>query len=295
MDSRCSNLVAALALLIATGGFALFAATARAGERIEFSAPAIPLAKHKEDNAWDLNPLPGDEQDPLSMDDLFNARPEPNRLTNSSNVNMQRAWDGKSSDGLLRQRDEYGRETGQYESKNGAYASKDAQDNSRFDQKNGYDKDDAQQDRDQYGRETPKDKNGGFWSRPLSEDSSASDRFSTAKFMSYMDESATLSGGAYDTRMNTSVLAADSAGNAASFPDYESAFPFADAQSHVPGEEVDAAPGASPELRAWDVPSPDLSSTKFSSSPGQSSVTRGVVAPNRPVNLPMPRRPGDPY
>ncbi len=43
MDVRCSNSVAALAVLMGGGVCALFAPTAWAGDRIEFSAPAIPL------------------------------------------------------------------------------------------------------------------------------------------------------------------------------------------------------------------------------------------------------------
>src|ERR1700678_448237 len=44
MDFRSFNAVAAVALLIASGGCALFAPAAGAGDRLEFSTPAIPLA-----------------------------------------------------------------------------------------------------------------------------------------------------------------------------------------------------------------------------------------------------------
>jgi hypothetical protein len=44
MDIRCSNSVAVLAVLIAGGVCAFFAPAAYAGDRIEFSAPAVPLA-----------------------------------------------------------------------------------------------------------------------------------------------------------------------------------------------------------------------------------------------------------
>jgi len=44
MDFRSSNAVAALALLIASGCGALFAPAAGAGERLDFSTPAVPLA-----------------------------------------------------------------------------------------------------------------------------------------------------------------------------------------------------------------------------------------------------------
>jgi hypothetical protein len=43
MDFRCFNSVAALAVLIGSGACAVFAPAARAGDRIDFSAPAIPL------------------------------------------------------------------------------------------------------------------------------------------------------------------------------------------------------------------------------------------------------------
>jgi hypothetical protein len=44
MDFRCSNSVAALAVLMGSGVCAWFAPAAWAGERIEFSAPAVPLS-----------------------------------------------------------------------------------------------------------------------------------------------------------------------------------------------------------------------------------------------------------
>ncbi|HTA29658.1 MAG TPA: hypothetical protein VK731_04205 [Candidatus Cybelea sp.] len=44
MDIRCSNSVAALAVLITGGVCAFFVPAASAGDRIEFSAPAVPLA-----------------------------------------------------------------------------------------------------------------------------------------------------------------------------------------------------------------------------------------------------------
>jgi hypothetical protein len=47
MDVRCSNSVAVLAVLIGSGAYALFAPVLRAGDRIDFSAPAIPLGVAK--------------------------------------------------------------------------------------------------------------------------------------------------------------------------------------------------------------------------------------------------------
>jgi hypothetical protein len=44
MDVRCSNSVAALAVLMSSGVCALFSPAAWAGDRIEFSAPAVPLS-----------------------------------------------------------------------------------------------------------------------------------------------------------------------------------------------------------------------------------------------------------
>ena len=44
MDSRCSNSAAVLAVLMGIGACALFAPESHAGDRIEFSAPAIPLS-----------------------------------------------------------------------------------------------------------------------------------------------------------------------------------------------------------------------------------------------------------
>jgi hypothetical protein len=333
MDSRCSNAVTALALVIASGG-AFFASPARAGDRIEFSAPAIPLAipqpeveikeskktispedvsagisegaemggsqqyiitksKHNEDNAWDLNPLGDEGQNRRSADDWFTSLPEQNRLSNSSSLNMQRAWDGTSPDNLLRQRNNAGREIGPDGLRSGPDTLRGGQEESKLGQKNGYDQEDAKE-RDRYGREVSNDKENGFWSKSLSSDSSATDRFSTSKFMSYMDESATLSGGSYEKRASISAFAADSTHDAALLSGIGNDLPVDDGRSFQAGLPIDEQAGASPELRAWDATASGLSPTRSDFNPVQNSPSR-VVAPNRPVVLPMPKRPGDPF
>jgi hypothetical protein len=342
MNFRSSNSVAALALLMATEGCALFAPAAHAGDRLEFSTPAIPLAvprpevetkepkkmtgsqdlsagmagatetapqqqtlsaKSTSKDKYDLdaNPILGKDQDKRDADDWFTARPEetPKQATNSSSSNMPHGWDAKASDGSFQRRNDGGFEAGQTASRFGSQIGSD-----RY---NVWDGDHKERDSDRfgrnserYGRETSSDKDGLFWLKKYSQESSGTDRFNGARFTPFKDESGILGlvGGAHDSRVTMPVpvpgAATDSAHNMALPPGFENYTPFDDSQNRQTGEQFGEQAGANQGLRAWEPPPSSRLPARNSSNPGQTSRSQ-VGAPNRPVNLPFPKRPDSPF
>jgi len=343
MNFRSSNSVAALALLIASGGCVLFAPTARAGERLEFSTAAILLAvphpdvetkepkkmtgtedigagimsgvdmgsqqmivttRSKSKSKYDLNskdkygldsgdkydldsnPLLGEDQDKRDGDDWLTAPPEPNRMTNSGSLNMPHEWDAKNSDNLFQRKNETGFEAGQ--------------DSSRFgiqigaDRDNAWDGDRNARDGERYGRDSSNDKNSSFWAKTLNHDSLVADRFDAARSATSKDESENFGFSAHEPRKAEPAPAADSTHNMALPPGFGNFTPLDDSQNRQTGEQFSYQPGVNQELRAWEpLPSGRLPA-RSTSKPGQNSPTR-VVAPNRPSNLPFPKRPDSPY
>jgi hypothetical protein len=312
MDFRCSSSVGAIALLVGSVSCTFLTTAARAGDRIEFSAPAIPLAvpqpaveikhphetigsagaaagllddvnmvappqvivsrpKTKEQNPWSLNPLQADDPDQRNADNWFTSQSEPNRLTNGSGLNMQRDADTRDSSSLLQQRYDSAHEAGQ----------------------NRFDRDQAQTD-DPSGRKSSSDPEASLLAKALGRDSSGSYQFSGGRFMPFMDQFRTFTGGAYEQQMNNSTLSANSAYDTTLPADNESYTPQDESRNRQASQQADAADQS--YLRAWEPP-PDRSSTSRSSSSStlnQDNPSR-VVAPNQPVNLPMPKRPGDPF
>ncbi len=316
MNFRCSKAVVALALLIGSVGCALFAPAARAGDRIEFSAPAIPLtvpqpdveikepnkmittadvadgvmggadmaplpenviiARHKtrEQDPWGSNPLRNDDPYQRDAGDWLTARPESGHLTNGGSLNMQRGWDSSPSGSLLRRREDSGLETGQNAS--------------RFDALNGFDKDNARE-KARFEQGSFSEKEASFWTKAFNHDLSAPNPVNVFRFVPSMKEFG--AGGAYEERISNPARAADSARAPALPPGNASYTPMDENQSRQIGEQ---AGGGQEYLRAWEPPPSRPPTSRTYSDPDQIRASR-VAAPSKPVRLPMPKRPGDPF
>jgi hypothetical protein len=342
MDFRCSNSVAALAVLIGSGACAFFAPAACAGDRIDFSAPAIPLGvpqpdaevkeptrmigsggaadgfmggaemaapsqyfivkpKSREKEAWGLDSLRDNDPDQRHADDWFTSRPDPTRVTNSNRLNMKQGLDPNASGNLLQQRYDSGLDGGQSESRFGARNGLDRdnskfsaqngldRDYSKFGAKNGLDKDNARSS-DRLGRGVFSADDDSLWTKAFSRDASGMDRFNSMRLRPSMSDAKPFSGGAYEERMNNPWLGQDSAQTAAP-PGYAGYTPLDDGQSRPTGEP---AGESQVYLRAWDPSASRVLPSKNFSNPDQINTSH-VVAPNRPVTIPMPQRPGDPH
>jgi hypothetical protein len=346
MDFRSSNAVAALALLMASGGCALFAPAARAGDRLEFSTPAIPLAvphpdvETKEtkkftgpddpsagimggmdtgsqpqirvsraksrdiydlDSKYDLNssdkydldsnPLLSEDQNKHDANGWSAARPDPNHLTNSSgNLNMPRGWDEKDSGSLLQRRNDSSLESGQNASRFGSQTGDD--------KNNMWDGDRNAREGDRLGRESADDKDGSFWTKRFNLGSSRTDQFNASRFMSFTDEAEKFGVAAHEPRVPEPGLAADfshiTESSSALPPGFGNMTPFDDGQNRQMGEPMGEQAGPNQDLRAWEPPPSSIPQPRSSSILGQGGPSR-VMAPNRPVNLPFPKRPDSPF
>jgi hypothetical protein len=351
MDLRSSNSVAALALLIASGGVALSAPAVPAGERLEFSTPAFPLAvphpdveikepkkvigseemapgmmggvnmgsqqqivstKPKSRDIYDLNSEDGyglDSKDKyglgskdkydLNSDPLLsegqqkrdpyswlNAGLEPGPMSNGVSSIMPREWDEKDSNRPLLRKNDSGFEAGQNPSRYGTQAG--------MERDKAWDGDRNARNGERYGRDSADDKPYSFWSKTLDRDSSAADRFSTARFPTPKDEAVTFGFIANEPRKTEPLPAADSAHNTELPAAFGNFTPFDNSQTRQIGEQFGDRAGANQEFRAWEPPPPKAQPSRGSSSPVQNSWTR-VVAPNRPVSLPFPKRPDSPF
>jgi hypothetical protein len=143
MDFCRSNSVAVLAVLLGGGACAFFAPAACAGDRIDFSAPAIPLGvprpevevkvpkgmigsrgitglmgsdamaapsqyfivtpKTREKDVWDLDPILGDDPDQRGAGDSFTSRSDSARATNNNRL-MKQGLNPNSSENQIQQR-----------------------------------------------------------------------------------------------------------------------------------------------------------------------------------------------
>jgi hypothetical protein len=358
MNLRSSNSVAALALLVAGGGCALFAPAARAGDHLEFSTPAIPLSvphpdveiketkkmtgaadmtagmtggivagsmqqivtsKSKSKDRYDLNSKDGfglesddkyglgskdkydlDSRDKYDLDsdsllrdaqekhdpfEWLNAGQDPGRATNSGSLNMPREWDAKDSNSLLQRRNEFGAETGPNASRFGSPIG--------FERERAWDSDRNAQDNQRYGRDASSDKDYSSWIKAPNHDSSGTDRFNAARFATPKDESVSFGFSVNEPRKTEPAPAADSTSALALPPGFGNFTPFDGSQNRQIGEAFGGQTGASPELRAWEPATSGSLPARMSSNPALNASTR-VVAPNRPVNLPFPKRPDSP-
>jgi len=313
MDYRCSTWAAGLTLLIGSSG-ALLAPATEAGDRIDFSAPAIPLdipqpeveiresqkaivattgvnlpmtdssymdmpqqvtvsrPRFRDKSPWDDDVFQDDEKDPRNNDDLFTARPEPNRGTNGIGLSMQRVQDKSDSSRLLLRREDSGLETGR--------------EDSRFGDRKAAEKESGR-DGDRLGLNFTKERNDSLLFKAFGRDPAAPARFSAWGSTPSADETRTLTGIESDEQKSRVGLPMEAARSETLPLGYGS---YAPDDRRKADEQAAAAPGY---MRAWEPPAPRSLPSKNYSNPYQINPAR-VVAPNRPVNLPMPKRPGDP-
>jgi hypothetical protein len=338
MHFRSSSLVVS-ALLIAGGGCILLAPVTQAGEHLDFSTPAFPLAvphpaveaketkkptasesingvmvapdiapqgvvisrpRHRDQDAWDSNPLLGEDQNKRSFDDWITGPPEPNLSTNGSNLNMPRGWDAKDSQDPQRRRNDSGLEANQNASRFGSSIGLDGENKrdedrnaSRYGSPIGFDGENKR-DGDRYGRDSYSDKDNLSFFKMFGHESSDKDKFTGARYTPFRDETATVEGAARESRMREMKASLDSVPNSSLPSDFGSYTPFDNSQSRLTANQMEAQSGIDHSMRAWEPPASidHLPVARGNLNLGQNIPSR-VVAPNRPINLPFPKRPGD--
>jgi hypothetical protein len=369
MDFRCSNSVAALAVLIGSGACAFFVSAAWAGDRIDFSAPAIPLSvphpdveikeparmirsgdfaggmmdgpemaaptqyyvvksKSREKDDWSLDPRLNDDPDQRDADDLFASRPDSTRATNSNALNMKQASNPNASGSLLQQKYDSGfdgdpsawrfgsqsgldGENSRFGSQSGSdrdhakfgtrnrldrdYAKFGARNGSdrdyaKFDAQNGSDRDNGRSS-DHLGRGFSKADDDSFLTKVFSRDASEADRFNAMRSLPSMSDVKEFNGGAFEERLSNPELGQDSAHTAALPPGYAGFTPLDNGLNRQTGEQPGEGQVSFP---AWGPSASPVSPSRSSFNQDQFNASR-VVAPNRPVTLSMPQRPGDPH
>jgi hypothetical protein len=316
MVSGPSNWVVVAALLAGCGGAAFMVPGVHAGQRIEFSAPAIPLSVAKEDKEAKeperINVSPGmgaggigvgGMEMPPAMTIVImpskarakegwesgtsgdQGRNDPNAdlwrsistdgglLTND--VGLRQAWDSGAADRLSQ--------------RGSAFGSDNTRDARRFGTQNESDRNGVRGENG-LGRAFSDDNDSSFWSKAFGRhDPSVLGRLMDGGFNPYAGDTSRAAAGI--SRAASSFFNTGSAASPLVLPDYASS-PFADDALRRQGGESAGAPQE--QMRAWEVQS--AARQQFRSSPGreQPGPVR-VVAPNRPVNLPLPKRPGDPF
>jgi len=337
MDFRFSSSAATMALLIATGGCALFASAAHAGDRLDFSSPALPLAvphpqvevkdtkksfssdeasgiapgldmapeqgfvvsrsKHKEDDVWDTNPILGEGQDKRDFNNWLEARPEPNPMTNSANgFNTPRGWDSRNPDDPFHRKDDPNIQS-QNGPKLGSAIGFDAENikdpdknNSKFGSGIGLD---AQltRDNDRFARDSSNDKDSPSWLRTMGRDPMDKEKYRGGRYTTFRDESASVTG-PRDIRTSEPQPMPDPVHDMAIPSEIGSYTPFETTERRLSGEQSGRQTGMG-SLRAWEQPAAaNRLPSRGSFDPSLNRSSQGV-APNRPVNLAFPKRPGD--
>jgi hypothetical protein len=255
--------------------------------------------KHKDEDDGDANTILGADKDKHDLDNWLTARPEANTanaFTNKSGFGMPRGWDTKSSDDLLRRRNDNSFEAGQDTSRFGSP--------SRFgslglDGENVRDSERMGRDSDRRGRESYEEKTDSSLFRAFDRNSMDKEKeiYSAAGYSNFKDDSFKadvlgLSGsGAHQPKANESRPDSETGLP----PGYDSYTPFDNSQSRLTSQLTGQQFGGDQLLRAWEQP-PTANRSTFRNSGGigaaQANPNR-VVAPVRPINLPFPKRPGD--
>lgn len=319
MEFRCSKAVAALILMMGANGGGFLAWPARAGDPIEFSAPAIPLAvpqpdveikepaqtigslnavgggvldpeegfstevivvrpRHKVSEPLEANPPREGEASQLTGDGWLTPQPETSHLANGSAVSAQRGEEAGAFGSILRR----GGDSGLQGEKIG----------SRFGAQSDSIRENAG-DTDRFGRPTSNKEDDSFWAKFLNRPPSAFGQASGGGFMSQMDESKSLDGGASEVRINNAALSAESTRTLGLPADSGSFATFEERRSRQADDQSGANQMNPGYVRAWEPPLSHALPPKSHSKLGEAGPSHGG-APVRPVTLLMPRRPGDP-
>jgi hypothetical protein len=313
MNFRCSKSVAALALWLGGVGCALWTPAAGAGEAIEFSAPAVPLAvpqplveikepgkmigsadasdgvmdgaemtpptqiiirRQKKNDPWEATSLRGDNPDRHDFDDPFGVQPKPNRLTNNSSLNMQHGWEASDSSSLLGQRDDSLLGAGQKASKFGALNSSDK---------------DSGRETDRLGRGFSDEKDEPLLSKIFGHNLTAADRYGGGWVSPVIDEASPLTDGTPVNRLNNPETASTRLETLPSgFGHYA---PQVDIQDRQTDQQAWATQGY-PQLQDT---SPARSMPSKSYTDREESRAPRFAAPNLPTTLAAPKHPGDPF
>ena len=250
----------------------------------------------------DLDSLPGDRGQ-QAVDDWLDA-PTPSQPTNSGTMNAPRGWDVKDSDSFLQRRNSSGFDADQNASRLGSQTGSERE----FDRGNAL-------DGDRNGRDYSSDKDVSIWARVPNRDLTGSDRFEGSKFSTFKnawggkDEAVTFGYAVQEPGKTGAGLAVASATDPAHTDPahvdplsdmappsgFGNFTPLDDIQRRRSGELAGYQIGASQALEAWEkAPSISRSPSLNNFKTGQNIPSR-VVAPNRPVTLPFPKRPDSPY
>ncbi|HEY3860897.1 MAG TPA: hypothetical protein VGO59_03335 [Verrucomicrobiae bacterium] len=324
MVCRCSSLVAVLALL--TGGICTLPSTAvRAGDRIEFSSPAIPLAipqpevETKQPPKLYNSTLSSDgvvngggylppaqvtfmttrkmEKDPWNKNpwdkDRWNTDPFKDRDEIFNGVLDQTQSENQATNtlaafGLQREKEAHSDDAIllHRDGSLDGQNGQDGQDDSRFDHGNKSN----QSERGLFGKDSSDQKDDSSFFRSFIRPPSGSSRFNAGAFVAYDHDATSLTGRAADWQFNQ----APGEGEDPTRLSFANAF----TPQHPEDNRRDAATAASSYVHAWDdaaapQPSAAASAARSRLFSDQNNPSR-VVAPNRPAILPWAKRPGDP-
>jgi hypothetical protein len=213
-------------------------------------------------------------------DDLFMTRSGQDRLTNGSSLILQHAWDASDSDSILLRREDSKFEGGQKASRFGAQNGSGkniGRDDDQFGRNGG-----------RFGRDQSNEKKESLYFKSFTRDLAAPDRLNTWGLTAFTRESSSLTGVDPEEPKNRLGLPLDSTRTTALPPGWGS---YAPLDSRQPDPQAGAVQGYG---RAWEPPADTRPAVpKGNSNPNQIIPSR-VVAPKRPINLPMPKRPSDP-
>ena len=328
MDLRSSKSVAALAWWIASGGSALFAIASYAGERIEFSAPAFPLAvplpdvevrdpnksgrsldapaniggqemapaqgvmiirpKHKEEDAW------GGTTSILGEDKDKRSFDDWVTAPPESNLFTNKGNSAMPHGWDTKSSDDLLKRRSDTDFENGQSSSRFGS-QLGFSRETGLDSDRNARDEDRYGRDSLTDQDTASLFKTFENSSmdKEKDSFSSAEFSTFKDEALSFNSIIHQPKANEPRRDSDfgrSTGLPAGFDNYTT---FENSRGRLAGEQLGQQFGADQSLRAWEqLPTANRSMSRSSFGTAQVNPNR-VLAPVRPVNLPFPKRPGD--
>jgi hypothetical protein len=316
MVLRRSSSVAFVALLAGCGGAAFFAPAVRAGEAIEFSAPAIPLSVPKPDKPIKeperMNALPrmaaeymggaamspempivvvppkartreawgsgasGDQRHADPYDDIWHPNSSEESLL-TNDLRMRQAWDSSAASRQSQRR--------------GGYPLDISQDTRPFGAQNDLNRAGARGE-NRLGRGFPDESGSAIWSMALNRhDPSMLDRLRDGRFSPFIDDTPRAAMGIAGTGLPINTGSAGSPPSSSLVPpDFGSSSFLDDSMRRQTGES--AGGGPQEQMRAWGSPSASRQLPR--SNPGrEQSGPKRVVAPNRPATLPWAKKPGD--
>jgi hypothetical protein len=316
MVLRRSSSVVFAALLAGCGGAAFFAPAVRAGEPIEFSAPAIPLSVPKPDKEIKepdrMNIPPG-----MAAEYMGSAAMSPDMpmVIVPPKAKAREAW-GSGASGNERRDDPYDdiwhRDSSEQSLLTNDFRMRQAWDSSAASRQSqrraGYPLDISQDTRlfgvqndlnrvgargeNRLGRGFSDDSDSAIWSMALNRhDPSMLDRLRDGRFSPFIDDTPRAAMGIAGTGLPINTGSAGSPPSSSLVPpDFGSSSFLDDSTRRQTGESADGGPQE--QMRAWGSQPATRQLPK--SNPGREQPgPKRVVAPNRPATLPWAKKPGD--